>query len=103
MKTIHGHKFVAAEQHFDNLFFSGMAVLILVSVFVGFARSYYLAGVFTAPLPNLLVHIHGAVFSCWIVLLIVQTSLLPPAAWMCITGWDCWVLAWHVWSSSWVY
>src|ERR1700722_1410360 len=76
MKTIHGHKFVAADQRFDNLFFSGMAVLILVSDFVGFARSYYLAGVFTAPLPNLLVHIHGAVFSCWIVLLIVQTSLV---------------------------
>lgn len=61
---------------FDNLFFSGMAVLILASVFVGFAHSYYLAGVFKAPLPNLLVHIHGAVFSCWILLLIVQTSLV---------------------------
>jgi hypothetical protein len=60
----------------DNLFFSGMAVLILVSVFVGFARSYYLAGVFRAPLPNVLVHIHGAVFSGWILLLIVQTSLV---------------------------
>jgi hypothetical protein len=45
-----------------------MAVVILVSVFVGFAHSYYLAGVFKAPLPNLLVHIHGAVFSCWIAL-----------------------------------
>ena len=64
------------NDHFDNLFFSGMAVVILASVFVGFARSYYLAGVFKAPLPNLLVHIHGAVFSCWIVLLIVQTSLV---------------------------
>jgi hypothetical protein len=31
--------------------------------------------VFKAPLPNLLVHIHGA-FSCWILLLIVQTSLV---------------------------
>ena len=52
------------NDHFDNLFFSGMAVVILASVFVGFARSYYLAGVFKAPLPNLLVHTHGAVFSC---------------------------------------
>jgi hypothetical protein len=39
-----------------------MAVVILATVFIGFARSYYLAGVFRAPLPNLLVHIHGAVF-----------------------------------------
>src|SRR5436309_6915699 len=60
----------------ENLFFSGMAVLILGTVFVGFAKSYYLAGVFKAPLPNLLVHIHGAVFSSWILLLIVQTSLV---------------------------
>lgn len=56
--------------------FSGMAVIIFASVFVGFARTYYLAGVFKAPLPNLLVHIHGVVFSCWILLLIVQTSLV---------------------------
>ena len=64
------------NHRFENLFFSGMAVAILVSVFVGFAKSYYLAGVFKAPLPNLLVHIHGAVFSSWILLLIVQTSLV---------------------------
>ncbi len=61
---------------FDHLFFSGIALAILASVFVGFAHSYYLAGVFKAPLPNLLVHIHGAVLSCWILLLIVQTSLV---------------------------
>jgi hypothetical protein len=56
--------------------FSAMAVAILASVFVGFAKSYYLAGVFKAPLPNLLIHIHCAVFSSWILLLIVQTSLV---------------------------
>jgi hypothetical protein len=65
-----------SDDRFDKLFFSGMAVVIFASVFVGFARSYYLAGVFKAPLPNLLVHIHGAVFSSWILLLIVQTSLV---------------------------
>jgi len=64
------------DRRSDNLFFSGMAVIVLASVFVGFAHIYYLAGVFEAPLPNLLVHIHGAVFSCWILLLIVQTSLV---------------------------
>jgi hypothetical protein len=64
------------NRRFEHLFFSGMAVVILVSVLVGFAPSYYLAGVFKAPLPNLLVHIHGAVFSSWILLLIVQTSLV---------------------------
>lgn len=63
-------------RQFDNLFFPGMAVIILASVFAGFARTYYLAGVFHAPLPNLLIHIHGAAFSCWILLLVTQTSLV---------------------------
>lgn len=63
-------------RQFDNLFFPGMAVIILATVFAGFARTYYLAGVFHAPLPNLLVHIHGAAFSCWILLLVTQTSLV---------------------------
>jgi hypothetical protein len=66
----------APGRRYDNLFFSGMAVLILFAVFIGFARSYYLAGVFQAPLPNRLVHIHGAVFTCWILLLIAQTALV---------------------------
>jgi hypothetical protein len=65
-----------SNYRFEHLFFSGMAFLILAGVFVGFARSYYLAGVFKAPLPNLLVHIHGAVFTLWMVLLITQTSLV---------------------------
>jgi hypothetical protein len=60
----------------DNRFFAGMAVCCLVVVFIGFARTYYLAGVFKAPLPNLLVHIHGAAFSLWILLFITQISLI---------------------------
>jgi hypothetical protein len=64
------------DGRFEDSFFSGMAVLVLVTVFLGFARTYYLAGVFKAdPLPPLL-HVHGAVFSAWIVLLIVQVSLV---------------------------
>jgi hypothetical protein len=61
---------------YDNYFFSAMALLILVTVFVGFARTYFLAGIFRAPLPNLLIHIHGAVFTTWILLLVTQTALV---------------------------
>lgn len=61
---------------YDNYFFSFMAMLILATVFVGFARSYFLAGVVGAPLPNLLIHIHAAVFSSWILLFIGQTMLV---------------------------
>lgn len=63
-------------RRFDHLFFSSMALLMLVTVFVGFARTYYLAGVFQAPLPSLIIHLHGAAFSCWILLLITQVSLV---------------------------
>ena len=68
--------FEPRESRLNKYFFPGMALLILATVFFGFARSYYLAGVFNAPLPNLLIHLHGAAFSCWILLLITQTSLV---------------------------
>lgn len=60
----------------DDLFFSGMAGVALIAVLVGFARTYFLAGLFRAPLPNLLVHLHGAAFTLWIVLFITQISLV---------------------------
>jgi len=63
-------------RRYDHVFFSGVAFLILVTVVAGFAHTYYLAGVFRAPLPSLIIHIHAAAFSCWIVLLIAQTSLV---------------------------
>jgi FtsH-binding integral membrane protein len=53
-----------------------MALLMAATVFVGFAPSYYLAGMFRAPLPSLIVHVHGAVFTGWILLFITQTSLV---------------------------
>jgi len=65
-----------ANRRFEHLFFSGMALVILAVVFRGFARTYFLAGVFRAPLPSILVHIHGAAFTCWILLLVTQTSLV---------------------------
>ena len=61
---------------YDNRFFAGISVVSLVVIFIGFARTYYLAGIFKAPLPNLLVHIHGAVFSLWILLFVTQISLI---------------------------
>jgi hypothetical protein len=61
---------------YDNLFFSGMAAVALIVVLVGFARTYFLAGLFRAPLPNLLVHIHAAAFTLWILLFITQVSLV---------------------------
>jgi hypothetical protein len=60
----------------DDYFFSGMALFILASVFFGFARTYFFAGLWKAPLPNRLIHVHAIVFSSWIVLFIVQIALV---------------------------
>jgi len=59
----------------DRIFFTGMAVASAVTVLVGFAPSYFLRG---AELPALrpLYQIHGALFTTWIGLLMVQTSLV---------------------------
>jgi hypothetical protein len=59
----------------DDIFFPAMALVILGVVFIGFAQSYFLAGMFRAKLPNTLVHIHGALFVSWIFFLVIQTSL----------------------------
>ncbi|MGE5113990.1 MAG: hypothetical protein ACM3JB_24280 [Acidobacteriaceae bacterium] len=63
-------------RRYDNIFFSVMAGIVLVLVAVGFARTYFLAGVFRAHLPALIIHIHGAAFTSWVLLLIAQVSLV---------------------------
>jgi hypothetical protein len=64
------------DLRYEHQFFSGMSIFMLLTVFFGFARTYYLAGVFRAPLPSIIIHIHGAAFTCWILLLVTQTSLV---------------------------
>ncbi len=60
----------------DDLYFGAMVLLIVGTVFLGFARTYYLAGIYHTQVRNLLIGVHGAVFSTWIVLLVVQTTLV---------------------------
>lgn len=61
----------------EHVFFWGMTCLVALIVFVGFARTYYLAGIFDAkPLAAPIVHVHAVVFTCWIALLVVQSSLV---------------------------
>ena len=61
----------------ERIFYTGMSVAILATVFAGFSRTFYLRPHFpqVQPLIPLLI-VHGIVFSSWIVLLIVQTSLV---------------------------
>ena len=60
----------------DRIFFSVMIVLLWATVLFGFAKTYFLAGMVRAPLPNALIHIHGAAFTLWMVFLVVQEGLI---------------------------
>lgn len=66
----------AARDRVEDKFFVGMSLLLLTTVLVGFAKSYFLAGLVRAPLPNKLIHVHAVFFSCWIILLIAQASFI---------------------------
>jgi hypothetical protein len=61
---------------YNRIFFPMMVGLLIATVMVGFAHTYYLAGVFQAPLASRVLHVHGAIFSAWMLLLLVQTTLV---------------------------
>jgi MFS family permease len=63
----------------DDVFFTALSLVMLGIVLVGFAPSYFLRGAVFAPLPSLLVHLHGAVFSMWIILFVIQSSLISAS------------------------
>jgi hypothetical protein len=60
----------------DRRFFTGMALCTALAVFIGFAPTYYLRGAFGTPALKPLLHLHGALFTSWILLLVVQTGLV---------------------------
>ena len=67
---------IASQRGRDRRFFTGMAVAAALTVFVGFAPTYYLRGVYGGPPLPTLVHVHGVVSTCWILLFLTQTSLI---------------------------
>jgi hypothetical protein len=71
-----GTRIRPVNRKLDRIFFGGMAILLCVVVVIGFSRSYYFAGMVRAPLPNALVHVHGAAFTLWMTLFLVQAALV---------------------------
>jgi hypothetical protein len=57
-------------------FYTGMALLSLFIVFAGFARTYYLKAFTTSPQLSSLLHVHGILFTAWIILFLAQTALI---------------------------
>src|SRR5512134_2263910 len=68
---------------YDRVFYSSIAVLMALTVFLGFARTYYLRSYFGAPVSvtgavtlTPLAQLHAAVFTAWVLLFVVQTALV---------------------------
>jgi hypothetical protein len=60
----------------ERWFYISMAIAAVITVFAGFAPTYYLRPYFnTAPLVPLL-HLHGLVFTSWLALFLIQTTLV---------------------------
>ena len=60
----------------DHPYYYAVSIGLAVVVLAGFARTYYLKGLFGAPPLSLLLQIHGAVMTLWYALFIAQVSLV---------------------------
>ena len=66
----------------DRKFYTGMGLVMLFTALVGFSRTYFLGLIsghtttITGRVPNTTVHLHAFLFMSWLVLFIVQTSLI---------------------------
>lgn len=60
----------------DRIFFPFMCMVFLVTVWLGFSKTYYAAGMMRAHLPAPIIHVHAAVMTLWLLTLAVQTSLV---------------------------
>lgn len=66
----------AQPQRRGRAFYVAMAAVSAVIVFAGFARTFYLNAYFARMNLSALRIVHGIVFSCWLVLFVVQTTLV---------------------------
>lgn len=67
---------VAARRQFDRRLFLISAVAFPITILVGFGPTYYARGLVSAPLPSLLVHVHGLMMTLWVALFVVQVALI---------------------------
>lgn len=65
-----------ARRRRERIFYLGMSLAVLITVFAGFAPTYYLRPLFTAKPLMPLLHLHGIVFTSWLLLFLTQTTLV---------------------------
>ena len=68
---------------YDRMFYSGLAIVMALITFIGFAPTFYLRSAFGAPVSvtglvtiTPVVLAHGVVFTGWVLLFVVQTRLI---------------------------
>jgi hypothetical protein len=68
---------------YDRVFYGGIAIAAAVMTLVGFGPTYYLRFFDGGPRATIsggsfspLVHVHGALYTAWVLLFIVQTALI---------------------------
>src|SRR5438128_514722 len=68
---------------YDRIFYSSIAIVMALTVLIGFAPTYYSKLLGDAPMLTVgnapftwVVHLHGALFSSWVLLFVVQTALI---------------------------
>ncbi|MEO5936241.1 MAG: hypothetical protein ABIP81_03425 [Terriglobales bacterium] len=68
---------------YDRVFYSTMAIAMALTVLIGFGPTYYTKIFGSVPMVTItggpftpIFHIHGALFTAWVVLFIVQTALV---------------------------
>jgi len=59
-----------------NRFYAAFAIALAVFIFASFARTYYLRYWFDVRPITVLIHLHGIVFTAWVVLFVIQTRLI---------------------------
>lgn len=59
-----------------DTYFTWAAIVAVLLVFAGFARTYYLKAFFGAPALPTLLHLHGAILTLWFVLFFIQVRLV---------------------------
>ena len=73
MTTVASVSSGASSRH---AFYVSMAIVSALVVLVGFGPTYYFKPIMTSPSLPILTHVHGAVFTVWLLLFGIQTTLV---------------------------
>src|SRR5215813_457917 len=60
----------------ERLFYFAMCLAMAITVFAGFAKTFFLRPYFHPERLVPLLILHGVIFTSWIVLLLIQTTLI---------------------------